>query len=172
MTPKKRKSTESTITEEKPEITLDLEEETEAKEKTKEDTKEEETEEKTQETGEEEEKTEEEKKKKPSIGEKIKQNIDQVKAQEGVIGYILRNSRSASIDLKDPTKIIDFAVLSSSALQIGKELSSTFELGDVKYILVEGKTIKLLSFTLDENRVGVFMEKTVDHNNIYKTLTR
>jgi predicted regulator of Ras-like GTPase activity (Roadblock/LC7/MglB family) len=103
-------------------------------------------------------------------GDKIKQNIEKIKAEEGVIGYILRNTKSASIDLKDPTKIIDFAMLSSSAMEASEELSNTFKLGDVKHILIEGNNVKLLSFSVEDNMVSIFMEKNVDHNRVYKNL--
>ena len=102
--------------------------------------------------------------------EKMKQNIDKVKTKEGVIGYILRNSTSASIDLKDPTKIIDYAILSSSVLEASEELSQTFKLGDVKHVLVEGNNVKLLSLTAEDNKVSIFMEKDVDHRRVYKDL--
>ncbi len=148
MTPRKRKSSKTDLKEEEPEIAVDLSEEL-------------------VETGQ---KEEEQEKDKFSRGAKIKQNIDKVKTKDGIIGYILRNSKSASIDLKDPTKIIDFAVLSSSALEASEELSNTFELGDVKQIVVEGNNVKLLSFTVEENKVSVFMEKNVDHNRIHKDL--
>ena len=92
MTPKKRKSSKTFLEEEKPKIALDFAEEL----------KEEKSE-----------KKEPKKENKPNIGEKIKQNIDKINEKEGVIGYILRDKKSASINLKDPTKIIDFAVLSS-----------------------------------------------------------
>ncbi|MBX5326160.1 MAG: hypothetical protein ACQXXH_04335 [Candidatus Bathyarchaeia archaeon] len=96
--------------------------------------------------------------------------LSELKSKEGIIGYILRNTRSASIDLNDPTKIIDYAVLSSSAIDTGDELSRTFDLGEIKHVIVEGKTAKLLSVTIGENNISVFMDKNVDHNQIYKTL--
>lgn len=160
MTPRKRKSNKTALKEEeKPEITLDFSEKLEADIKKAEELAKAKTE-----------KENEQKEDTASIGKKIKQNINKVKVKEGVIGYILRNATSASIDLKDPTKVIDYAVLSSSALEASKELSNTFELGDVKHVVVEGNTVKLLSFTVGENRVSVFMEKNVDHNRIYKDL--
>jgi len=160
MTPRKRKSGKVALEEEgKPEIALDFSEQLEAEIKEAEEIV------KTKRA----EKKEPKKDNDPKSG-KIKQNIDRIKAKEGIIGYILRNTKSASIDLKDPTKIIDFAVLSSSALEASEELSNTFELGDVKYVLVEGNTAKLLSFIVEENRVSVFMEKNVDHNRVYKDL--
>ena len=103
-------------------------------------------------------------------GERIKQNIDKVKTKDGIIGYILRNSTSANIDLKDPAKIIDYAVLSSSALEASEELSETFKLGEIKHVLVEGNKVKLLSFTAEDNKVSIFMEKDVDHTRIHKDL--
>lgn len=169
MAPRKRKSSKVALKEEeeKPEIALDFSEELETQIK------------KAQELAEAKRAEKKELKKdnapkgdkiKPPKGDKIKQNIDKVNTKEGVIGYILRNAKSASIDLKDSTKIIDFAVLSSSALEGGEELSNTFELGDVKYVVVEGNTTKFLSFTAEDNRVSVFMEKNVDHNRVYKDL--
>lgn len=111
--------------------------------------------------------------KKESVGtdERIKQKVESVKSKEGVIGYILRNSTSASIDLKDPAKIIDYAVLSSSAFEASEELSETFKLGEVKYSLIKGDTVKLLSFINGENKISVFMENNIDHKRIYKDLS-
>jgi predicted regulator of Ras-like GTPase activity (Roadblock/LC7/MglB family) len=158
MAPKKRKSSKVVLKDdEKPEIALDFSEGLEAEIKKAVELAKVEKKDKHKEDG-------------VDKGEKIKQNIDKVKVKEGVIGYILRNSTSASIDLKDPTKIIDYAVLSSSALEASEELSNTFELGNVKHVVVEGNTVKLLSFTVGENKVSVFMEKDVNHNRIYKDL--
>ena len=101
----------------------------------------------------------------------LRASLEEVKTYDGVIGYILRNSTSAAIDLKDPMKIIDYAIISSSALNAGEELSRFFDLGEVKDMLVEGKNIKMLSITVGENKVSVFMEKNVNHESICKELT-
>lgn len=124
-----------------------------------------------------EEQTEEKSKKKrkeKTVEEKpetLSAKLESVKKQQGIVGYILRNTESASIDLKDPTKLIDFAVLSSSALKTGEKIASLFKLGGVKNVLVEGKEAKVLSLTIGENRVSVFMENGVDQNKIYKEIT-
>lgn len=96
--------------------------------------------------------------------------LEEIKAYKGVIGYILRNSASAAIDLKDSTKLIDYAVLSSSALDASEEFSKLFSLGKIKKIVVEGKDVKKLSLTIDENRISVFMEKNVDCEKILRRL--
>jgi len=96
--------------------------------------------------------------------------LEKIKDQPGIVGYIFRNTASAAIDLKDPSKIIDYAILSSSSLDMAEELSALFDLGTTKHIIVEGKDIKMLSLTIGENKLTVFMEKDVDHEKILKRL--
>jgi len=102
--------------------------------------------------------------------ENLRTNLEELKTWDGVIGYILRNSTSAAIDLKDPTKIIDYAILSSSALDAGQELSEVFNLGDVKDIVIEGKDVKVLSIAAGNNKISVFMEKNANCEKISKKL--
>ena len=96
--------------------------------------------------------------------------LEEIKTYEGVIGYILRNSTSAAIDLKDPTKIIDYAILSSSALDAGEALSEDFNLGAVKSIIVEGKNVKVISLTISDNRTSIFMDKEANCEKVLRKL--
>ena len=105
-------------------------------------------------------------------GERIRKNADGIMQNKGVIGYILRNSATANIDLKDPTKIIDYAVLSSSTLEAGDQISEIFNLGNIKHILIEGEDAKLISFAIEDNKVTAFMKKDVDHKRVYRDLQR
>jgi len=100
----------------------------------------------------------------------LKAVLEAIKEYDGVIGYILRNTTSASIDLKDPTKIIDYAILSSSALDAGKVLSELFDLGDAGNIVVNGKTIKMVSLIVGENKVSVFMDRNADSEKVLRRL--
>jgi predicted regulator of Ras-like GTPase activity (Roadblock/LC7/MglB family) len=100
----------------------------------------------------------------------LRANLDEIKAYDGVVGYILRNSTSAAIELKDPTKLIDYAIISSSALDASEELSKLFDLGEVKDIIVEGKGVKVLSLTVGENRISIFLEKDADCEKILRKL--
>jgi len=100
----------------------------------------------------------------------LRAKLEEIKTYDGVIGYILRNSTSAAIDLKDPTKLIDYAVLSSSALDAGEVLSEDFNLGDVKSIIVEGKNVKVLSLTVSDNRISVFMDKEANCEKVLRKL--
>jgi len=100
----------------------------------------------------------------------LRANLEEIKTYDGVIGYILRNSTSAAIDLKDPTKLIDYAVLSSSALDASEVLSEDFNLGHVKSIIVTGKNVKVLSLTVSDNRISIFMDKEANCEKVLRKL--
>jgi predicted regulator of Ras-like GTPase activity (Roadblock/LC7/MglB family) len=105
-----------------------------------------------------------------SHDDNLRANLEEIKTYDGVIGYILRNSTSAAIDLKDPTKLIDYAILSSSALDASEALSEDFNLGDVKSIIVTGKNAKVLSLTVSDNRISVFMDKEANYEKVLRKL--
>lgn len=100
----------------------------------------------------------------------LRANLEEIKTYDGVIGYILRNSTSTAIDLKDPTKLIDYAVLSSSALDASEVLSEDFNLGDVKSIIVTGKNVKVLSLIVSDNRISIFMDKEANCEKVLRKL--
>lgn len=63
----------------------------------------------------------------------IRDLLEEIKAQENVIGYAIRNG-ATSIDLKDPSKLLEFAILSSASIDAGAELSTLFNIGEIKHI--------------------------------------
>jgi len=100
----------------------------------------------------------------------IRPTLEEIKQSDGVIGFILRNTTSATIDLKDPTKVIDYAILSSSAFEASEQLSELFNLGKIKNIIVEGNKAKTLHKSVDENNISIFMEKNVDAKKILEKM--
>lgn len=84
----------------------------------------------------------------------------------GVLGFILRDATTATISLKEPEKLIEYALLTSQALESSLEISQMFNIGEFSSTLIEGKNMKTLCFVLDENRVNIFMDKNVDHADI------
>jgi predicted regulator of Ras-like GTPase activity (Roadblock/LC7/MglB family) len=105
-----------------------------------------------------------------ATGKNLRTSLEEINNYPGVVGYILRNTTSAAIDLKDPSRIIDYAILSSSALEASKNLSNLFNLGEVKDILIEGKDTKMLAIEIDENKISVFMERNADTQRISRRL--
>jgi hypothetical protein len=100
----------------------------------------------------------------------LRKRLETIKNHTGVLGYIMRNSTFASIDLDDPTKIMDYALLSSSIVDACEEISKICGLGGIKSIVVEGKNVKMLVVTTNEKAISVFMEKDVDSELLRKIL--
>lgn len=100
----------------------------------------------------------------------LSQRLAETSKTEGVIGYILRSATTATIDLKEPEKIVEYAILSSQTLDSTQEISELFELGNVENILIEGKDLKVLCVNIDENKISIFMEKNADHEDILKKI--
>ncbi len=96
--------------------------------------------------------------------------LERVKSKPGIIGYIVRGPTSASVDMKDPSKMIDYAALSAEAMECGENLANTFDVGKIQWVVLEGKNLKILCVTKDEQQISVFMEKNVDHNGVYREL--
>jgi predicted regulator of Ras-like GTPase activity (Roadblock/LC7/MglB family) len=102
--------------------------------------------------------------------EALQEKLRSIKGREEIIGYILRGSNSASIDLKDPTKIVEYAILCTTAFETGQDLSTMFEIGEVDTIITEGEKTKILSRVINDHRLSIFMQKDVDHNKLCKDL--
>jgi predicted regulator of Ras-like GTPase activity (Roadblock/LC7/MglB family) len=101
----------------------------------------------------------------------LSKNLAEIRKAEGVIGYILRSTTAATIDLKDPENIVEYAILSSQVLDSSREISELFELGDVESTLIEGKETKALCLVIGENKISIFMEKNADHADILKRVS-
>lgn len=101
----------------------------------------------------------------------LRVSLDRIKLRPGIIGYIVRGPTSASVDIKDPSKIIDYASLSAEAMESSDSLSETFELGKICSIVLEGKNAKILLLKKGEQELTVFMEKSVDHDAICRELS-
>jgi len=96
--------------------------------------------------------------------------LERVKSRPGIIGYIVRGPTSASVDMKDPSKMIDYAALSAEAMECGESLASTFDVGKIECLVLEGKSLKMLCLARGEQQISIFMEKNVDHNEVYREL--
>ena len=101
----------------------------------------------------------------------LRKKLETLKNHNGLLGYIMRNSAFASMDLNDPTRIMDYALLSSSIVDASEEISQICDLGNVKSILVEGKDVKTLILTTGKYTISVFMEKNVDSKLVRKILS-
>ena len=101
----------------------------------------------------------------------LSKNLAEIRKAKGVVGYILRSTTAATVDLKEPEKLVEYAILSSQVLESSQEISELFELGDVQSTLIEGKEIKALCLVIGENKINIFMEKNADHADILKRVS-
>jgi predicted regulator of Ras-like GTPase activity (Roadblock/LC7/MglB family) len=101
----------------------------------------------------------------------LNDTLAKIRKNKGVIGYIIRNTTSATIDLKEPEKIVEYAIFSSQALDSSQEISNIFEKGDVENVLIEGKESKVLCMNINGNKISVFMEKDADDTSIQKQIS-
>jgi predicted regulator of Ras-like GTPase activity (Roadblock/LC7/MglB family) len=100
----------------------------------------------------------------------LRSSLTEINKVEGVKGYILRNTTSAVIDLQNPSKLTDYALLSSQATDACQEISNLFKL-EVTKTVIEGADLKILSMIIGKNRLSVFMEKNVDHTDIFRRIS-
>jgi predicted regulator of Ras-like GTPase activity (Roadblock/LC7/MglB family) len=101
----------------------------------------------------------------------LNQKLAEIRNETGVIGYILRSATSATIDLKEPEKIVEYALFSSQVLDSSREISELFKLDDIESVLIEGKETKALCMDIDGVKISIFMEKNADHADILKKVS-
>jgi predicted regulator of Ras-like GTPase activity (Roadblock/LC7/MglB family) len=101
----------------------------------------------------------------------LSKNLAKIRECRGIIGYILRSTTSATIDIKETKKIVEYAIFSSQVMDSGREISNLFGLGDVENMLIEGKEIKVLCMVIDGNNISIFMEKNADYADILKRIS-
>ena len=102
--------------------------------------------------------------------EALQEKLQSIKGREEITGYILRGPNSASIDLKDQTRIVDYAILSATAFEAADDISAMFEIGEVDSIITESEDTKIMSRVVNGHSLSIFMEKHVDHNKLCKDL--
>jgi predicted regulator of Ras-like GTPase activity (Roadblock/LC7/MglB family) len=96
--------------------------------------------------------------------------LAEVRKLKGVLGYILRSSTTAVVDLTQKESVADYAMLSYEVHDCAGAVSRQFKLADVECAVVEGQTAKVLCMCIGENRLAVFMEKTCAHAWIVKRI--
>jgi predicted regulator of Ras-like GTPase activity (Roadblock/LC7/MglB family) len=100
----------------------------------------------------------------------LRSSLVQINKIPGVKGYILRNKTTAVIDLQNPPKLTDYARLASETTDACQEISELFGQTITKAV-VEGKELKMLCMTVGGNRLSIFVEKNVDHADIFRQIS-
>jgi predicted regulator of Ras-like GTPase activity (Roadblock/LC7/MglB family) len=101
----------------------------------------------------------------------LSDKLAKIRKYSGVIGYIIRNATTATIDLSEPEKIVEYAIFSSQLLDSSQEISDQFELGNITSVLIEGKQSKALCMNINGNKISIFMEKDADDAHILEKIS-
>ena len=99
-------------------------------------------------------------------------SLAKIRKLEGIIGYIFRGDSAATIDLNEPDKIIDYAMLSTELTGCIGIIEQIFDVGSVECILAEGNNVKVLCIANGLNRISVFMSKSTNHEDIKQKLAQ
>ena len=100
----------------------------------------------------------------------LRSNLTEINKIQGVKGYILRNSTTAVIDLQNTEKLVAYALLLSETVDCIQNISDLFSLRTTNAV-VEGKEMKMLCMIMGENKLSVFVEKNVDHKDIFRRIS-
>ena len=105
-----------------------------------------------------------------SVFTNLATTLAEIRKLKGVTGYILRSSEAALIDITQKEFTIQYAILSSQVDESTLNIAKQFNLTNIESALLEGKSIKVLCMNIGGNKLGIFMEKTCDHNWIVKRI--
>ena len=95
-------------------------------------------------------------------------SLAEIRKLDGVIGYILRGSNSAMLDLAELDKISQYAALAYQLNESSTEIAKELNVAEVESVLVEGGNLKVLFMKVGDNKISIFMEKSVNHSSIIK----
>jgi hypothetical protein len=96
--------------------------------------------------------------------------LAEIKKGAGVTGYILKSPKSATIDLGDPNKLVEYSLLTSKIMDSSSAAQKLFDIGKIQSITIEGNNTKALFLIKGENRVSIFMDKSVDCAEVLKKI--
>ena len=100
--------------------------------------------------------------------ENLQATLTEVRKNDDIQGFILKNSTQAVVDLNNTEELADLALLSSQLFDSSAKLFDLFHAGAMKTVVLEGARIKMLCLNVDENQVSLIMEKSADTAKVLK----
>ena len=97
-------------------------------------------------------------------------SLAEIRKLKGVVGYIMRGSTSAVLDLPEGGEISQYAFLSHQLNESSFEIAKQLGITEVESVIVEGKKLKVIFMKIRENKITIFMEKSANHSGIIKRI--
>ncbi len=103
-----------------------------------------------------------------SAYDQVLASAEEIRKNEDVLGYILRGEAKATVDLVEPAKIVDYAILSSQLFESAEIMAESLGLGKIQDALGVGKETKVVCMVLGENLLSIFVKKAAPHDWLLK----
>ena len=94
----------------------------------------------------------------------ISEKINDVQEDSTYESLLTSAQSNATVDGNEPSRIVEYAMLASQAFESSEKMADTFDLGEIRNVIVEGQSAKALCANLDRNKLCVFMKKTADYS--------
>ncbi len=100
------------------------------------------------------------------VFKKLKPMLVELRKENELQGYILRNSTQAIIDLNNPKETAELALLATQLIDTSENLLRTSNQEQMKSVVFEGSILKALCMKIGSNQISIFMSKSVNHERI------
>ena len=92
--------------------------------------------------------------------------LKEIREKNEILGFILKGSAYAAIDLDSNEDLARFAILVSQLANFSKQVLNLHEEDLVRSVVLEGKELKVLCLNIRGNEIGIMMKKSNDDRKI------
>ena len=92
--------------------------------------------------------------------------LKEIREKNEILGFILKGSAYAAIDLDSNEDLGKFAILVSQLANFSKQVLNLHEEDFVRSVVLEGKELKVLCLNIRGNEIGIMMKKSNDDKEI------
>ena len=98
--------------------------------------------------------------------ENLHSTLKEIREKNEILGFILKGSAYAVIDLDSNEDLAKFAILVSQLANFSKQVLNLHEETLARSVVLEGKGLKVLCLNIRGNEIGILMKKSNDDREI------
>ena len=96
--------------------------------------------------------------------------LKEIREKSEILGFILKGSAYAAIDLDSNEDLGKFAILVSQLANFSKQVLNLHEEDFVRSVVLEGKELNVLCLNIRGNEIGIMMKKSKDDREIFNKI--
>jgi predicted regulator of Ras-like GTPase activity (Roadblock/LC7/MglB family) len=104
------------------------------------------------------------------VFENLRGTLAEIRKNNEILGFILKNSAQAVVDINNAEELADLALLASQLFDSSEKLIDLFHAGTMKTVVLEGAKIKMICLCVGENQLGLIMEKGSNPRGVLKRI--